>query len=180
MNTSILEKQSAQSGVWVGVTSSAYPIQEWNCQRSFWLSFECVFEDTQHSEVRRKKSVWSTSHSPSAASPTPDCRRAWLPSSLHGGKKWLKKGPELVFQQDLRERPRLCPKLWRHECVRQRPDAFAHSHVRQVSPQWRFSFSAGSDSVEMQMLRSCPDLMELFILSAPNLCNPPTPHPHWR
>ncbi len=28
------------------------------------------------------------------------------------------------------------------------------------------SFFAGSDSVEMQMLRSCPDLMELFILSA--------------
>lgn len=31
------------------------------------------------------------------------------------------------------------------------------------------SFLAGSDSVEMQMLRSCPDLMELFNLSARSL-----------
>lgn len=41
------------------------------------------------------------------------------------------------------------------------------------------SFFAGSDSVEMQMLRSCPDLMELFILSArPPLENLCTPSPH--
>lgn len=85
------------------------------------------------------------------------------------------------------KRHRLCPKLWRHECVSVKVWRIRSFTRQKTFSSMESSFFAGSLSVEMLIVRLCLDLMELFILSArpPQPAEPLTPlnthtHPYWR
>lgn len=90
----------------------------------------------------------------------------WLQEGLTAKAAYMEGKSDFEFStKDPSKRPSPCPKLWRHECVSANAWRI-RSFTRQTSfPSMEASFFAGTDSVEMQMLMSCPDLMEPFILS---------------
>lgn len=85
-------------------------------------------------ETKRPKEEKCINQLSISGSSNPDCRRAWRPSGLHGGKKWLKKRFSSRISVKDPDSVQSCEGM---NVFRQRPDAFAHSHVKQVSPQWR-------------------------------------------
>lgn len=143
--------------------------------RFIWRLY-CSVKTQEYSKVKEKKSKWWTCSSSSCAGPT-------LQEGLTAKQPtWEEKVTKKVcdFQQDLSKRPKLCPKLWRHECALAKAWRI-RSFTRQTSfPSMESSFFIGSDSVEMQMLRPCLDSMERFVLSVclPNQTSASDPTPN--
>lgn len=136
----------------------------------------CSVKTQEYSKVKEKKSDEHVALHPVLVQP-------WLQEGLTAKQPtWEEKVTKKVcdFQQDLSKRPKLCPKLWRHECALAKAWCI-RSFTRQTSfPSMESSFFTGSDSVEMQMLRPCLDLMERFVLSVclPNQTSASDPTPN--